>query len=90
MSLGNSDDPGMIPRTLVLVFNTLKNKLMSECKYKPDKVVAAHILDDISMEREYNIRNNIFNNWSNEKNQVFRLIYKKLKCILIFQLLRMI
>lgn len=43
---------------------------MSQCKYKPDKVIAAHILDDALMKAEENIRNNILNNWSAEKIQV--------------------
>jgi len=43
---------------------------MSQCKYKPDKVMAAHILDEKLMESEEDIRNNILNNWSNEKTQV--------------------
>lgn len=60
----------MIPRTLLLVFNSLNKKLMSQCKYKPDKVMAAHILDEKLMESEEDIRNNILNNWSNEKTQV--------------------
>lgn len=68
--LGNINDPGMVPRTLLLVFNSLNEKLMSQCKYKPDKVIAAHILDEKLMESEEDIRNNILNNWSNEKTQV--------------------
>lgn len=68
--IGNSNDPGIIPRTLVLVFNSLNNKLMAQCKYKPDKVIAAHILDEKLMENEEEIRNNILNNWSNDKTQV--------------------
>lgn len=43
---------------------------MSQCKYKPDKVIAAHILDEKLMENEEDIRNNILNNWSDEKTQV--------------------
>lgn len=43
---------------------------MSKCKYKPDKVIAAHVLDEGLMEKEEEIRNNILNNWSNEKIQV--------------------
>lgn len=39
---------------------------MSHCKYKPDKVIAAHILDEELMKCEENIRNNILN-WFNEK-----------------------
>lgn len=66
---GNINDPGMIPRTLLLVFNSLNEKLMSQCKYKPDKVIAAHILDEKLMESEEDIRNNILNNWCNEKTQ---------------------
>ncbi|XP_026823072.1 kinesin-like protein KIF20A [Rhopalosiphum maidis] len=66
---GNINDPGMIPRTLLLVFNSLNKKLMSQCKYKPDKVIAAHILDEKLIEYEEDIRNNILNNWCNEKTQ---------------------
>lgn len=51
----------------MLVFSTLNNNLMAQCKYKPDKVVAAHILDDNLMKCEEDIRNNILNNWSNDK-----------------------
>jgi len=43
---------------------------MSQCKYKPDKVIAAHILDEKLIEYEEDIRNNILNNWCNEKTQV--------------------
>lgn len=43
---------------------------MTQCKYKPDKVIAAHILDDNLVKAEENIRNNILNNWSTEKIQV--------------------
>lgn len=60
----------MIPRTLMLVFSSLNNKLMSQCKYKPDKVIAAHILDEKLMENEEDIRNHILNNWSNDKIRV--------------------
>lgn len=60
----------MIPRTLMLVFSSLNNKLMSQCKYKPDKVIAAHILDEKLMENEEDIRNHILNNWSNDKTRV--------------------
>lgn len=68
--LGTSNDPGLIPRTLNFVFKSLNNKLMSQSKYKPDKVHAAHILDEKLMECEENIRKNILNNWANEKIQV--------------------
>lgn len=54
----------------MLVFNTLNSKLMSQCMYKPDKVCDAHILDEPLMEHEENVRNHIFNNWSNERFQV--------------------
>lgn len=63
-------DPGIIPRTLMLVFNSLNNKILTVCKYKPDKVVAAHILDENLIKCEEDIRNNILNFWLNEKNQV--------------------
>jgi len=66
---GNLNDPGIIPRTLLLVFNTLNNKLMAQCKYKPDKVIAAHILDENLIKVEESFRNNILNNWCNEKIQ---------------------
>lgn len=92
--VGNSNDPGIIPRTLVLVFNSIGNKLMSDCKYKPDKVIAAHILDEKLIENEENIRNNILNNWANDKIQVNIEIYcTTFKCSLnnycIFYCLRM-
>lgn len=77
--VGSSNDPGIIPRTLVLVFDSLNNKLMSQCKYKPDKVIAAHILDGQLMENEEEIRNNILNNWSNDKTQVII----KLLCVCV-------
>ncbi|VVC24369.1 Kinesin motor domain, conserved site,P-loop containing nucleoside triphosphate hydrolase,Kinesin motor [Cinara cedri] len=64
---GSLNDPGLIPRTLVFVFNTLNNKLMEQCKYKPDKVMAAKVLDEQLMEHEENIRNKILNNLSYEK-----------------------
>jgi len=38
---------------------------MTKCKYKPDKVCAAHILDEPSMDYEENIRNDILNKWTN-------------------------
>ncbi|VVC45164.1 Hypothetical protein CINCED_3A025906 [Cinara cedri] len=66
---GNLNDPGLIPRTLVFVFNTLNNKLMTQCKYKPDKVMAAHVLDEQLMGHEEEIRNKILNTLSYEKNQ---------------------
>lgn len=74
--IGNLNDPGIIPRTLLLVFNTLNNKLMPQCKYKPDKVIAAHILDENLIKAEECFRDNILNNWCNEKIQVnFEHIY---------------
>ncbi|XP_050548988.1 kinesin-like protein KIF20A isoform X3 [Daktulosphaira vitifoliae] len=66
---GTPSDPGLIPRTLQLVFGTLNDKLMAQCKYKPDKVNAAHILDENLMECEENVRQNILSNWTNDKNQ---------------------
>jgi len=74
----------MIPRTLLLVFNSLNEKLMSKCKYKPDKVIAAHILDEKLMESEEDIRNNILNNWSNERTQVIIIKCINLLFILMF------
>lgn len=44
---------------------------MSQCKYKPTKVKEGLILDDSFMKYEDDIRNNILDNWSKEKNQVF-------------------
>jgi hypothetical protein len=43
---------------------------MAQCKYKPDKVIAAHILDENLIKVEESFRNNILNNWCNEKIQV--------------------
>ncbi|XP_050424822.1 kinesin-like protein KIF20A [Adelges cooleyi] len=66
---GTHNDPGLIPRTLQLVFSTLNDKLMPTCKYKPDKVIAAHILDENLMEIEENMRKNILTNWAFDKTQ---------------------
>lgn len=43
---------------------------MTQCKYKPDKVIAAHILDENLIKAEESFRDNILNNWCNEKIQV--------------------
>lgn len=68
--LGNLNDPGLIPRMLRLVFNSLNSKLVSQCKYRPDKIMTVYVLDEKLMECENIVRNNILNNWLHEETQV--------------------
>lgn len=69
-------DPGLIPRTLGLVFNSLKTKLVSQFKYRPDKIMTVYVLDEKLAECENIVRNKILNNWFNEKTQVLIITNK--------------
>lgn len=74
---GTLDDPGMIPRTLLFVFDTLNDKLMSQCKYKPSEVAGLDVLNEDAIKREECTRKNILDTWWNENIQVHfeRLTY---------------
>ncbi|XP_046400385.1 kinesin-like protein KIF20A isoform X2 [Ischnura elegans] len=53
---GNEKNPGIIPRTLDLLFNSLDGKIMSGIKYKPTSNYGVEILSDEVAESEAHLK----------------------------------
>ncbi|XP_068082815.1 kinesin-like protein KIF20A [Anabrus simplex] len=56
---GTSDNPGIIPRTINVLFNSIEGKVSRSFKYKPDKVIDIVWLDEKSQQEEITFKKSI-------------------------------
>ncbi|GLH00007.1 Kinesin-like protein Klp61F [Gryllus bimaculatus] len=68
---GNSEKPGIIPRSLNLLFNSIKDKVSKDVKFKPEKLNNVVWLRPEEIEKDREIKESILN-FNLEKNKTSR------------------
>ncbi|XP_021938370.1 kinesin-like protein KIF20A isoform X2 [Zootermopsis nevadensis] len=67
---GTSQEPGIIPRAINVLFNSIRGKESHSCRFKPDMVSRVVELDDKSVSQEISYKQQIMA-WSQDKYNVF-------------------
>jgi hypothetical protein len=67
--LGTSKEPGIIPRAINVLFNSIRDQQSETCRIKPDMVTRVVELDDKSVKQEIVYKQQIMA-WSQNKNHV--------------------
>ena len=64
--IGNGSNPGIIPRSLDLLFKSIHGQVAGVGRYKPDKVEGILQLDSASIAQELDYKNRILQ-WNSDK-----------------------
>jgi hypothetical protein len=72
LSVGSSQEPGIIPRSINVLFNSIHGKQSQTCRLKPEMVNRVVELDDKAMLREIAYKQHIMS-WSQDKYHVSRV-----------------
>ena len=67
--IGTSKEPGIIPRAINVLFNSIRDQQSETCRIKPDMVTRVVELDDKSVKQEMLYKQQIMA-WSQNKNHV--------------------
>lgn len=67
--IGTSKDPGIVPRAVNVLFNSIRDRQSECCRLKPDMVTQVVELDDKALKQEIVHKQQIMS-WSQNKNHV--------------------
>jgi hypothetical protein len=70
--VGTSQEPGIIPRAINVLFNSIRGKQSQTCRLKPEMVIRVVKLDDKAMHQEIAYKQQIMS-WSQDKYHVSRM-----------------